>query len=346
MFRKRFLGIDVGTSAVKVIELSEWRGRTKLENYGEIETASFFKKPFRTFKRGTFLLSVEDIAKAILGIKKETGIKTEEVNFSIPDFSTFFTSFKLPPMTEEELPEAVRFEARQHVPLPLSELTLDWSLVEGHLTRTRLKVLVVAIPNRVIDQYKEVASRCKLKLKALEAEVFSMARALAEQEKKKVVVMVDIGAQTTTVSVVDNGTLKLSHSFDISGNEFTQNIAKSLRIDYQEAERLKRKYGLTQEGQAIQEILSSRINLIVIEIKKIIRRFRESEGKEVDRVIIGGGSAMLPGLKQYFSQELKQEIKISDPFSELYYPSILEDKLKKMGPSFPVAVGLALRGLE
>jgi len=346
MFRTRYLGIDVGTSAVKLVELSGWRGRRKLENYGEIETEAFYEKPFRTFKRGTFLLSVEDIAKAIKAIKREAGIKTKKVNFAIPDFSTFFTSFELPPMSEDELPQAVRFEASQHVPLPLSELALDWSLIEGRLSKTRLKILLVAIPERVVDQYKEVAARCGLELDSLEAEVFSFTRALSERQKKKVVALVDIGAQTTTISMIDSGTLKVSHSFDISGNELTHNLSKSLRIDLDEAEELKKKYGLREEGRAVKKILEPRINLIISEVGKIGTRFKQGEGKEMEEVVLGGGTATMPGLKEHFNEELKCPVKIADPFSDIYCPSILESELKKAGPSFGVAIGLALRGLE
>lgn len=343
---KKFLGVDVGTSAVKLVELSQKRGRVKVENYGRIETKAFYEQPFRTFKRGTFLLSVEDISRAISAIKREAGIKTEKVNFSIPDFSTFFTSIELPPMSKEELPEAVEFEARQHVPLPMSELTLDWSLIEGKFNQTRLKLLVVAIPDRVVDQYKEVAQRSNLSARALEAEVFSMKRALPDSTNDKLVIMIDIGAQTTTVSVVEEGTLKTSHNFDISGNDFTQNLTKSLQVEYEQAEFFKKKYGLKPEGETVREILLNRLNLIIAEVKKISRRYQEGEGEEIEQVILSGGSSLMPGLEPYFKQELNSEINIIRPFSNLYYPSILEERLKQMGPSFAVAVGLALRGVQ
>jgi len=343
---KKFLGIDVGTAAVKLVEFSERRGRVKVENYGQIKTKAFYEKPFRTFKRGTFLLSTEDISKAITAITREAGINTKQVNFSIPDFSTFFTTFELPPMGKEELPEAIRFEARQHVPLPLSELTLDWSVVRGKFNQTRLKMLVVAIPDRVVDQYKEVAIESDLELRSLEAEAFSMARSLPENDEEKIVALVDMGAQTTTINIIDKGTLQVSHSFDVSGNDFTQNAAKSLRIDYDQAEYFKKKYGVKPSGKAIRKVITPRLNLIAMEVKKIARRYREGEGKKVEKIILGGGSAMMPGLESYFSEQLEPEVDIIHPFAGLYYPSILEDRLERMGPSFSVAVGLALRGVK
>lgn len=341
-----FLGIDVGTSAVKLVELSESRGRIKVENYGQVKTKAFYKEPFRTFKKGTFLLSVKDISKAISAITREAGVNTKEVDFSIPDFSTFFTSFKLPPMGKEELSEAVRFEARQHVPLPMSELTLDWSVVEGQLNQTELKMLVVAIPDRVVEQYKEVAQEAGLNLRSLEAEVFSITRSLSEEDKQGVIVLLDIGAQTTTINIVEEGALRLSHSFDVSGNDFSQNISKSLQIDYEEAEYFKRKYGLQKEGKAIRKVLLPRLDLITMEIQKIVRRYREKHGEKVKKVVLGGGTASMPGLRSYLNGELQQEVDIIKPFADLYYPSILENRLEDLGPSFAVAVGLGIRGVR
>lgn len=346
MFGSTFLGIDVGTSAVKLIELSESRGRIKVENYGQVKTKAFYEQPFRTFEKGTFLLSVDDISKAITAIVREAGVKTKQVNFSIPDFSTFFTSFELPPMDKKEVPEAVRFEARQHVPLPLSELTLDWSVIGGQFNQTRLEMLVVAIPDRVVEQYKEVATEADLQLSSLEAEVFSVTRSLSEQSQGKTIAMLDLGAQTTTINIVKEGVLQLSHSFDVSGNDLTQNVSKSLQLEYKEAEYFKRKYGIKPEGKAVRKVLLPRLDLIIMEIQKIVRRYQQGEGSAVQEVLLGGGTALMPGLKSYFAEQLNQEVSIIRPFADLYYPSVLENRLEKLGPSFAVAVGLAKRGVQ
>ena len=169
---------------------------------------------------------------------------------------------------------------------------------------------------------------------------------MSETNRQKVVAMLDIGAQTTTINMVDHGTLKLSHSFDVSGNDFTQNIAKSLQLDYREAEYFKRKYGLKKEGKAVRKVLLPRIDLITMEVEKIIRRYQQGEEGAVEKVLLGGGTALMPGLEDYLAQELKQEVDIVQPFADLYYPSILENRLERLGPSFAVAVGLGIRGLQ
>jgi len=345
---KNALGIDIGTSSIKVVELSKWGERVKLENYGEVSISTFYEKPFRTFEKSTLLLSSKDIAKAILAILEEAKTKERKAIFSIPDFSTFFTTFDLPQMSEEEIPTAVKYQARQYIPLPLSAVTLDWQIIEGKTAnkKTPLKVLTVAVPNEVINQYQEIASLAKLQLTFLEAEVFSLSRALIGEDRR-VVSIVDIGAQSTTVNIVEKKNLKMSHSFDVTGNELTHALAKSLNINYKEAEDLKRKYGLRpSEEKDIAQILYPLVDTIFTEIEKSFNNVTQVEKKEIQKIILAGGVALLPGLKEYFFEKSKIETEIANPFADIFYPAILDKNLKEMGPAFTIAVGAALRGLE
>ena len=348
---KSFLGIDIGTSSVRVVELSRKGQALKLENYGEIKTSSLQEAPFRTFERDSLLLSNQEISGAIKSILKETGIQTKEVNFSIPDFSSFFTNFELPPMSQKELAQAVRYEARSYIPLPLSEITLDWSLIEGEAankTKAPLKILVVAIPNEIINQYQEIASLSNLQIKALEAEVFALCRSSARNETRAIAI-IDIGARSTACNIFEKGILKISHSFNISGNELTEILSRSLGIDYEKADNLKKDPGLTGiEGaeKNVREILFPLIDSILAEIQKIFQNFYQQENKKIEKIILAGGSSLMPGLKEYFFEELKKEVEVADPFSNISYPPILDEALKEMGPIYAIAVGLAMKGLE
>ncbi len=346
---KRFLGIDIGTSYVKIVEVSKLGNRKKLENYGSLPAQILYEKPFRTFDKSTLLLSSSDVARAIKAITEEAKIRTTQAVFSIPDFSTFFTNFELPPMSREELPQAVRYEARQHVPLPLAEVTLDWQVIEASQSldekKTGFKILLVAVPNEVINQYREIAQMAKLELFALEAEVFSLIRSLIGEDEKKAIAIIDIGAQSTTCTIVEKKILRMSHSFDMSGNEFTKVISRGLNMGYPEAEKLKKEYGI-KEKQEVREILLPLIDVILREIEITFNNFYQKKGGEIQKIILGGGSALMPGLKEYFAENLKIEVEIANPFSSIFYPPILEKNLKRMGPAYAIAVGAALRGLE
>lgn len=351
---KKFLGIDIGTSSIKIVEMRRQGKGRGLENYGEIKNSSFKKKRFRAFQKNNLLLSNREVAKAIQAVCKEAGIQTKEVSFSIPDFCSFFTGFNLPVMGKDEIPQAVRYEVRPYIPLPLSDVTLDWLIIKGEVSKTPLKILVAAVPNDVINQYQEIAHLADLKLRVLESEVFALVRALAKknEKEKEITGLIDIGARSTTCSILEQGILKTSYSFNIAGNELTGVIAKSLNIDYNKAEEMKRKYGLLFKNEIgesqrnIREILLPLIDSILEEIRKVFRDFYRNEGKEVKKIILAGGLVSMPGLKEYFSAELKKELDVADPFFNIACPAILTNTLKEIGPSYAIGVGLALKGLE
>ncbi len=353
---KRSLGVDIGTWAIRIVELSEWKGRIRLENYGEIKTLLLSEKPFKMFKRSALLLPAHRTGESLKELLKKAGVKSKGVSFSIPDFSTFFTAIDFPSMGKKELEDAVRYEARRHIPLPLSEVVLDWQLInkkvppekekkEGKEGKEgKVRVLLVAVPKEVIGQYQGTAEAAQLELFSLEAEVFSLIRAL-RGDLAKISALIEIGAQSTTVSIIEGEELKTTHSFDVSGNELTQTLSRSLEIGYEEAEVLKKIKGIKSEG-SVKEVLMPLIDLILTETKRVLENFVKEEERKVEKLILAGGTALLPGLKEYFSKQLGKEIILANPFKEFFYPAILEETLKDIGPTFAIATGIAKRALE
>jgi type IV pilus assembly protein PilM len=162
---------------------------------------------------------------------------------------------------------------------------------------------------------------------------------------------VDIGAQSTTCNIVEKRILKASHSFDASANELTRIISQSLTINFEDAEKLKNKYGILQNqevlaGAKIREILLPLVDVMVREIESILNNFSQSRDREVQKIILAGGTALLPGLKEYLVDRFKKEVETANPFSNIFYPPILDNTLKRMGPGYAISVGMALRGLE
>lgn len=346
-FPKKMVGIDIGTASIKVVELSRWGQGKTLENYGEIKSASLYKEPFRSIEKGSYLLSNYFVSRAVRAILDEARIKTKEVIFSIPDFSTFCTSFDLPPMTKEELSDAVHYSAPQYIPLPITETTLDWKLISGEPgdKKTPLKIFLVAIPNQVVQDYQKVAELAGLELYALEAEALGLARSLV-RERKECICLVDIGVQSTTINIINHGNLKKSYSFDFAGGQLTHAVASVLGVGNIEADDIKNKEGLTSLQKNISETLYLLVDPLLVEIKKVLYDFMLQENKEVDVIYLTGGTSLLPGLKDYVAEILNKKVEIPNCFSDLLYPPILGKTLEKMAPSFSVATGVALGGLE
>jgi len=352
---KSSLGIDIGTSSIKMVELLRKREEIILKNYGEATVADVYQNHFREAEKGSFRISPENTAQAISSIMEEAKIETRRAVFSIPDFSSFFTNFELPPMMKEELSQAVVFEARKHIPLPLKDVTIDWEIIgkeDVDKKRARWKILLVAVSNDMISQYQSIANFSNLELVALEAEAFGLARALAPKEEKQIVSLVDIGAQSSTCNIIENGFLRKSYSFSVSGDKMTKQLAKNLSIDYNKADGIKKKYGLLlgQElgasSNIVRDTLSSFFDILLKEIKEASESFCRANNQEIKRYILSGGSALTAGLKEYFKDYLKKEVEIANPFANIFYQPILEKKLKEMGPSYAIAVGDELRELN
>jgi len=347
LLSKKCLGIDVGVSSIKIVEISASGKKRKLENYAEF---SFAKKPLAQEGKDNnlFFLNEEtpDILRSIL---KRADMKTGKAAFSLPDFSTFFTNFSLPPMNEEEVLQAVEFEARHHIPLPLSEVTFDWQVLEKKKSfpGLALKILLVAVPNKILTAYQRLANLTRIEMKAMEAEVFGLIRSSLPKEKQSsVVCFVDVGWQSTTVSVVENSRLKVSHSFDISSSGLNKALSEGLGINFEEAEEIKKQYGLDPRKKEVAEIIASYLNNLAFEVKKVCNNFYQNEGKMVSDIILAGGLTALFGFKEYLAAKIKKEVQIADPFSSLSFPPQLQSRLKEIGPSFGVAVGVSLMGLE
>lgn len=346
------LGIDIGTKVIRAVEISGSKGKITLENYGEVNLDIACKQFFRSFDKKNLNPAVNNIAVAIAAIIEETGIKTKKVVFSLPDFATFFTTFELPPMSKKEIANAIGFEARKYIPLPLSELVLDWQLMNKESLKENNKVLVMAVPKIIVEQYKTIADQAGLELTALEAEAMALKRAVVKEGDPSTCLL-EMGFQSTNINIVDEGFMKMSFSFDVAGKDLTYSLSETLNIPAGEAEQMKKEQGLTDSGETkISHILMPILSIISEKTKAVIRDFEVKEGKKVAKVILAGGTSMLPGIKEYFDKSLNQEasqkltVEVAEPFKNIDYPKVLDKKMKEINSSYAIALGEALRKFE
>ncbi len=346
---KKHLGIDIGTFSVKVVELSRSKSGINLENYGERVNRVDEKDLENSIRKKAFFSSDQDVADHIREILTEAKISAKEAVFSIPDFMSFFTVFTAPPMPKEEIASVVRFEARQHIPLPLQEMALDWLLIDDEETKSNKKsgskILLVAVPNKTILKYQKIADLAGIKLSTIEAEVFSLARSsINKEDTPKTVQLIDLGVQSTTITVSRNGGIRSTYSIDFSSSENVKHLAEALAVSYNEAEEIIKKEGLI--GERSGAIMRPRMDILVSESKQVSDSFFRNEKKEVEKIILAGGAAQTPGLTEYFAKNTGKEVEIVNPFSNIIHPPILEEVIKEMGPRYSVAIGLALRGMD
>ena len=352
LFTKKFLGIDIGTSSVRIVELGKDGRNFVLSNYGQIDIDKIESETPKLLKRAVAVFSTDELAEMIRTVLSQAKIKTHQCALSIPDFSTFFTTFSLPPMTEKELPEAVLFEARQHIPLPIDSVTIDWQLVGGGSGKSeKTDITLAAIPNDIIDQYRQIANKAKLEVVLMEAEMFGLVQALVPKDDDSPLCLIDIGAQSTVCSLVERRALKYSHSFDRGANYMTEELLKRLPVKEDLANGIRDIYGLRMISlvepeikERIKAALHEALVPVFKEIEIMLDDYRRAAGAEVARMVLSGGAATVLEIREQFADYFKKEVQAADPFKGMEYPSRMESELKAIGPSYAVAVGMAERG--
>ncbi len=352
------LGIDVGSSSIKVVEIKKKGGKAALETYGVISLGPYADEDMGKVTN----LPVEKVAEAIQEVLKQSGTTTNSVGVSIPVQSSLIFNITLPQqVSESELRSIVPLEARKYIPVPITEVTLDYFLLpskepsfeEANNPETpsaapaSKEVLAVAIQNDAISKYRSLVSQCGLQAGFFELEIFSSLRANLEHELS-LVLLVDFGASHTRLSLIEFGMLKAYHTVNRGGAAITEAIAESLSIPFAKAEEMKKEYGLFENPaeKKLAGIINTHLDYIFSETNNMLFGFEKKYGKTPGKVIFSGGGSMLKGLLEAASGNFKAEVEIGRPFSKVGSPVFLEKVLQATGPEFAVALGLALRKLQ
>lgn len=348
---KSVLGVDIGTSSIKVVQLKREHGRVVLETYGAIALG-----PYAGVEIGRATsLPAEKIAEALKDVIREANVTTTDAAVSIPYASSLISLIKLPKAVEKQLAQVVPIEARKYIPVPINEVMLDWFVVSGgnHTTtdadKDKIEVLLVAIHNDTISKFKNIASSAALLPGFFEIEVFSAVRASLEHGLAPVAV-VDMGAATTKFYVVERGLIRESHIISRGAQDLTLAASRGLNINIAQAEERKRKVGLMPNAPADLGPLVQSFELtlapLVSEISRTISGYEQRTNQTLSALVLTGGGATLRGFLDYAQAKIQTELRLADPFGKTQAPAFLERILKEAGPEFSVAVGLALRRLQ
>jgi len=340
------MGIDIGSTGIKIVELKREGGLIKLVNYGFSENEDQSAVDWQN--------NAPFAAKVINQIIKESGIGAASAVSALPTFSVFSSVLNLSNVSKKDIASAIHWEAKKVIPLPLEDMILDWKEIESPVgsrngaDKNNIKVLLTGAPRVLVKKYIEIFKLAKINLLSLETETFSLIRSLLGSDKSTVM-LVEIGASTTDVSVADAAIPILSRSIDVGGAAITKTISKNLSISQEQAEQFKYDMGVSEiglkGGKAPQVIIDS-VAPIVNEIKYAINHFQGRDNRRIDKIILSGGSALLPNLADYFTKVLDMNVIIGDPWARISYPADLKPLLQEIGPRVGVAIGLAIRELE
>lgn len=357
-----FLGIDIGTSSAKIVQLRASHGAAILETYGEIALGPYGGQPIGKAVK----LTPEKTAEALMDLMKEANVTARSGGLSIPFSSSLISILEFPKVDEGTLKRMVPIEARKYIPVPVSEVTLDWFVIpQDEVEKSAFdriesapqkpkgqEVLLVAIHNDAVSGFQTIAGTAGIHIDYYEIEIFGAIRSSLSHGIAPVLV-VDIGASTTKMYIVERGIVRLTHLISTGGQQMTETLARSLNWDFEKAERVKRERGLedsaaysADENDRIKSALLSTLSRLFSEVNRVLLSYGQRYNKNVSRVVLTGGGASLPGLAAQAKASLSADVALADPFARTEAPAFLADVLREIGPGFSVSVGLVLRKLK
>ncbi|OGI66240.1 hypothetical protein A3A95_02115 [Candidatus Nomurabacteria bacterium RIFCSPLOWO2_01_FULL_39_18] len=359
------VGVDIGSSAIKIVEIKKRGGKVVLETYGAIALG-----PYAELDAGSVTnLPVEKVAEALKEVLKQAGTTSTSMAFSIPVQLSLIFTIELPVQVKEaEIASVIPTEARKYIPVPITEVSLDYFLMpkkefsfeeaNADLTdedkaslpkasQEKTNVLVVATQNDAVSRFRSIVSQSALSVSFFEIEIFSSIRANFEHELSPVL-LIDFGASRTKLSFVEFGIIKSYHSVERGGADISLSISQSLGVSFSEAEKMKKEFGLfgNPTEKSLADTIKVHIDYIFSETNNVLLGYEKKYGQTISKVIFSGGGSLLKGLKEVATNNFRAEIAIGHPFNKVGAPEFLGKVLEAIGPEFAVAVGLALRRLQ
>ena len=363
------LGIDIGSSAIKIVQIGKKNGQAVLETYGELALG-----PYAGGSVGQAVsLPPEKISQALVDLmkEKEVNVTTKKCGISIPFISSLISVIEMPQVSPKQLAVMVPIEARRHIPVPIADVVLDWSIIPRNeesgdsssedevperkpfpstkdpsfATKPKMDVLTVAIHKDTIAKYQEIITSAGLDASFFEIEIFSTMRAVLNDSVKPIMI-IDMGAASTKLYVVERGIIRSSHTINRGSQDITSVMAKSLNLTIERAEILKRQVGLEGTDKSLTELINLVLGDIFAQINNILLIYEKKYNKAISKAVLVGGGASLKGIADSAKESFKAEAVKADPFSKLSSPAFLEGILKETGPEFAVAIGLAIRKLS
>lgn len=342
--KKGVVGLDVGSSAVKLVELKERKGEYSLERIG-VEPLS----P-EAIVDGSIMDS-SLVVDAIHKLNDQARVKSASYATSLSGHSVIIKKILLPAMPEEELAESIQWEAEQYIPFDINDVRLDYVVLhEGEPGRDNMEVLLVAVKRDKVNDYVSVVSQTGKTAVLVDVDAFAVQNAFEvnyDLDPRKVVALINMGAGVTNINILARGTTVFWRDISFGGNQFTEALQREFNLAFAQAEALKRGEQVDRYGPAeARPVLDTVSAEMASEIRKTFDFFSatSSEGP-VDELILSGGCALTPNLQQILRERFEVSTELMNPLRRIHVKESDFDRawLDAISPMMAVAVGLGIR---
>ncbi len=338
---KNLVGIDFGSATIKIVQLQ------KNDHQYQLVTYSLGKKPHTSAKFESEK-NQKEIVSLLHEMLRQARVTTDQAVAALPPASVFNTVIEMPKMSAKEMTQAIHWEAKKLIPLPIEKMKLTWQTIPDKLQPKDAKttqIILTAASNDVINSYMSIFHQTDLQLVGLETEVSALKRSLLPQAPGSYLLL-DIGTTSSSATAFFNGLPLITRNINIGSVTIDNQIASTMNITADRAEQFRLDVGIAASqanhpaAKAITFVLD---NMIVQEIKRLIASFEQKNNQKIKQVILTGGCAQMKNLSAYMQQKLSIDVAMSDPWQYISYPLDLKEALTKIGPQVAVAVGLAMK---
>ena len=342
--KKDVIGLDIGSSSIKLVELSEGKSGYELQNL------AISPLPPEAIVDGALMDSVT-IIDTIRDLISTSKTKTKNVVASVSGHSVIVKKITLPIMTEAELEESIQWEAERYIPFDINDVNIDFQIFgSGQENPDVMDVVLVAAKKDIINDYVSVIMESGLNPVIIDIDSFALENMLAinyEVDKEETVAMANVGASITNINIIKNNISGFTRDIFKGGNQVTEEIQRQLHVDYEEAERIKVGSKMDVASQPIiQNVLKTASESLAIEIGNSLEFFQSASTYEkINKLYLSGGGSKIKDFNIILQQQIGIPVEITNPFKKVEYSEKNFDleHLREIGPVMAVGVGLASR---
>ncbi len=359
MAGKNLVGVDIGSSAIKVAHLRETKKGVSLLNFG------WESLPPQTIVDGN-VMNTGAVVDALSKLWKGQKIKQRDVSLAISGHSVIIKKIPVPTMTPDELEEQIHWEAEQHIPFDINDVEIDYEVLTRREDQGQMDILLVAAKKDEINDYTQVARESRLNPLVVDIDAFALQNAYEMNygvDPNETVALLNVGASLTTINIVQGGVTMFTRDMASGGNGITEEIQKQLGVSFEEAEAYKTGGvgGLGTDVVSPSPYRGHVTDVVPEEVHSIVRQVVESlageiqrsldfylatsAGGDVDRVFVVGGTARLRALVQAIEDRARVPVDFLDPFRRIVVDERIVDVnvLRELSLQAAVCVGLGLR---
>jgi type IV pilus assembly protein PilM len=345
--KKGLVGLDIGSSSVKAVELQGKSGSLALTNLG------FERLQPHTVVDGQ-IMELNDVSNVIAGIFRDGQIKTDRVAAGVSGSSVIVKNIIVPQMTREELEESIDWHAEEHIPFDIGDVSLDYQVVGSG--GDSLHVLMAACKRDSIANIRQAIQLAGKQPAIIDVDAFALQNCYEvnyQPPDDLIVALLNVGASTMNINILKGIRSVFTRDVSVGGNQYTSLLQKELGLTYEQAEAVKRGGSAPAQGEALDTdgVLETVSDLLALEISKTFDFFRataEDSNAAVQKIYISGGGSKLKGLPEFLSNRFEIPVERLDPFRRIKVDArrFDPDYMREVVPEMAVAVGLALRGVE